>query len=127
MHTVPATIFVGQLPRNTIPRDLEDIFKRYGTITWYDLKKGHKKRYGFVRYEDTRNAEVAINKENGREMRGSIIVVEWAHEPQNRAQPSHSRIDRQSSRSSSYDRPNSRRNQRSQFRSAKSLFKVIVS
>ncbi|CAH1257425.1 SRSF4 [Branchiostoma lanceolatum] len=40
--------------------------------------------YAFIDYEDRRDAEDAIKYENGREIRGSSIVVEWARGPSRR-------------------------------------------
>ncbi|GBM53615.1 hypothetical protein AVEN_20162-1, partial [Araneus ventricosus] len=40
--------------------------------------------YAFVDYEDKRDAEDAIKYENGRELRGQTIVVEWARGPSSR-------------------------------------------
>ncbi|XP_071831934.1 uncharacterized protein [Apostichopus japonicus] len=37
--------------------------------------------YAFVDYDDKRDAEDAIRRENNREVEGQRIVVEWAHGP----------------------------------------------
>ncbi len=46
----------GRLPLDCRPRDLEDMFYKYGRIIRCDVKVG----FGFVEYEDRRDAEDAI-------------------------------------------------------------------
>ncbi|KAK2142995.1 hypothetical protein LSH36_888g00068 [Paralvinella palmiformis] len=67
-------LFVGRLSKNTRTRDLEDLFESYGRLSRCDLKYG----YAFVDFEDRRDAEDAMKYENGRELCGSSIIVEWA-------------------------------------------------
>lgn len=68
-------LFVGRLPRDIRPRELEDLFHKYGRITRCDIKRGG---YGFVEYEDPRDAEDAIKSCDGMRFLGERIVVEWA-------------------------------------------------
>lgn len=68
-------LFVGRLPRDCRPRELEDLFHKYGRITRCDVKRGG---YGFVEYEDPRDAEDAIKALDGVRFLGDRIVVEWA-------------------------------------------------
>ncbi|KAI8647211.1 hypothetical protein BD408DRAFT_439383 [Parasitella parasitica] len=63
-------LFVGRIPREMNNRDLENTFTKYGKITRLDVKKG----FGFVEYEDKRDAEDAIKGIN----EGGELVVEWA-------------------------------------------------
>ncbi|KAL9543017.1 hypothetical protein MBANPS3_008312 [Mucor bainieri] len=63
-------LFVGRIPREMNNRDLEDAFSKYGKITRLDVKKG----FGFVEYDDKRDAEDAIKGINER----GDLVVEWA-------------------------------------------------
>jgi len=77
-----AQLFVGRLGKDVRTRDLEDIFNRYGRLTRCDIKVGGGPlAYAFIDYEDKRDAEDAIKYENGREIRGRGIVVEWAKGP----------------------------------------------
>uniref|UniRef100_T1IXV5 CCHC-type domain-containing protein n=1 Tax=Strigamia maritima TaxID=126957 RepID=T1IXV5_STRMM len=98
-----AQLFIGRLSKDTRVRDLEEIFERYGRLLRCDIKYGgdlllfctcsNFKRiflffptgtgmaYAFVDYDDRRDAEDAIKYENGREVRGQSIVVEWARGP----------------------------------------------
>ncbi|XP_022345139.1 uncharacterized protein LOC111137770 isoform X3 [Crassostrea virginica] len=73
------SLFIGRLSKNTQPRHLEDVFEPYGRLTRCDVKyAGAEMAYGFVDYEDRRDAEDALKYENGREICGSSIRVEWA-------------------------------------------------
>ncbi|KAI8992277.1 hypothetical protein BDB01DRAFT_777830 [Pilobolus umbonatus] len=63
-------LFIGRIPRDMNNRDLEETFSKYGKITRLDLKKG----FGFVEFDDKRDAEDAIK---GITDKGEL-VVEWA-------------------------------------------------
>ncbi|XP_070538978.1 probable splicing factor, arginine/serine-rich 6 [Ptychodera flava] len=76
-----AQLFVGRLSKQTRQRDLENIFTHYGRLSRCDIKYGSGMAYAFVDYEDRRDAEDAIKFENGREVCGQSIVVEWARGP----------------------------------------------
>lgn len=67
-------LFVGNLNPEVRIRDLENVFGRYGRIVRCDLKKN----FGFVQFEDRRDAEEAIKKEDNRRLLGSEMTVEWA-------------------------------------------------
>ena len=67
-------LFVGNLNPEVRMRDLENCFGRYGKIVRCDLKKN----FGFIQFEDRRDAEEAIRKENNRRLLGSEMTVEWA-------------------------------------------------
>ncbi|XP_066276743.1 uncharacterized protein [Branchiostoma lanceolatum] len=84
MSSGPAQLFVGRLSKDCRVRDLEDIFEAYGRLLRCDIKYGISMAYAFIDYEDRRDAEDAIKYENGREIRGSSIVVEWARGPSRR-------------------------------------------
>ncbi|KAG0250353.1 hypothetical protein DFQ27_009455 [Actinomortierella ambigua] len=71
-------LFLGRLTPDTRSRDLEDIFAKYGRITRLDIKRGTNSDYGFVEYEDPRDADEAVHKLNGHTVNGSPIVVEYA-------------------------------------------------
>ena len=56
-------LFLGGLSKDTRRQDLEDVFSRYGKITRCDIKyvNGYAgTAYGFIGYEDERDAEVNI-------------------------------------------------------------------
>ena len=71
-------IFVGRLLKHICSRDLEDIFFPYGKLTRCEVKQGIRLAYGFVEFENRRDAEDAIHLENGREIMGTRVVVEWS-------------------------------------------------
>ncbi|KAK3101345.1 hypothetical protein FSP39_002873 [Pinctada imbricata] len=68
------SLFIGRLSKATRVRDVEDVFEPYGRMTRCEVKYG----YGFVDFEDRRDAEDALRYENGRDICGSSIIVEWA-------------------------------------------------
>jgi len=78
------TLFIGRLNKNARVKDLEDIFETYGRLTRCDIKYGGAEMgkrdmaYGFIDFEDKRDAEDALRYENGRNVCGSNIIVEWA-------------------------------------------------
>jgi len=70
-------LFIGRVNKNTRVKDLEDVFSTYGILTRCDIKYGDM-AFGFVDFEDRRDAEDAMRYENGRSVCGSNIIVEWA-------------------------------------------------
>ncbi|XP_002399999.2 serine/arginine-rich splicing factor RS2Z33 isoform X2 [Ixodes scapularis] len=74
-------LFIGRLPLECRERDVEQVFERYGRLLRCDVKYGTGMAYAFVDYEDHRDAEDAVKYENGREIRGQSVVVEWARGP----------------------------------------------
>lgn len=77
----PQNLFVGRLHKNTRKRDLEKIFEYYGKLSRCDIKYGSGTAYAFVDFEDARDAEDALKYENGRDVLGNTIVVEYAKGP----------------------------------------------
>lgn len=90
-------LFIGRIPMDTRVRELEDVFVKYGRIIRCDVKRGtsepfflsylHTVRYigyGFVEYEDPRDAEDAIKYCDGMRFLGGRMVVELAKGPNNR-------------------------------------------
>ncbi|KAF9112116.1 hypothetical protein BGX27_003965 [Mortierella sp. AM989] len=71
-------LFLGRLTHDTRSKDLEDLFAKYGRVTRLDIKRGTNSGYGFVEYEDPRDAEEAVHKLNGSVVNGNPIVVEFA-------------------------------------------------
>jgi len=93
-----AQLFIGRLPIDIRERDVEQVFEKYGRMLRCDVKYGMYggstgrrgagrtgMAYAFVDYDDRRDAEDAIKYENGKEMRGQSIVVEWARGPSYRS------------------------------------------
>eukprot|EP00455_Lapot_gusevi_P042501 TRINITY_DN5049_c0_g2_i1.p2 TRINITY_DN5049_c0_g2~~TRINITY_DN5049_c0_g2_i1.p2 ORF type:complete len:171 (+),score=32.20 TRINITY_DN5049_c0_g2_i1:80-592(+) len=67
-------VFVGRLPRKVDVRDLEDLFGRYGKIVDISLKAD----FGFILFEDERDADDAIRSLHNYELHGSRITCEPA-------------------------------------------------
>uniref|UniRef100_A0A0K8U0D6 Serine-arginine protein 55 n=1 Tax=Bactrocera latifrons TaxID=174628 RepID=A0A0K8U0D6_BACLA len=71
---VGSRVYVGGLPYGVRERDLERFFKGYGRTRDILLKNG----YGFVEFEDYRDADDAVYELNGKELLGERVVVEPA-------------------------------------------------
>lgn len=101
---VGSRVYVGGLPYGTRERDLEKFFKGYGRTRDILIKNG----YGFVEFEDYRDADDAVYELNGKELLGeSRVVVEPAR---GTARGSHrDRYDDRYGRRGRYDRYNSTR------------------
>lgn len=67
-------VYVGNIPLDTQKRDLERFFKGYGKLIDVLVIKG----YGFVEFEDPRDADEACEDLDGKEMDGGRVKVELA-------------------------------------------------
>lgn len=67
-------LYVGRVPNNARERDIEKFFKGYGSIREVILKNG----YGFVEFDDLRDAEDAVEDLNGKDLMGERLIVEHA-------------------------------------------------
>ncbi|VDK38365.1 unnamed protein product [Taenia asiatica] len=70
-------VYIGRLPARCCERDIEKFFRGYGRLRDIVLKTG----YGFVEFDDERDADDAVYDLHGRELRGERIVVEHARLP----------------------------------------------
>lgn len=68
-------VFVGHLSYQVREKDIDRFFKGYGRVGDIHLKNG----FGFVEFEDQRDAEDAIADLNGKKLLGESISVELAH------------------------------------------------
>ncbi|VDP08641.1 unnamed protein product [Soboliphyme baturini] len=59
-------VYIGRLPYKARERDVEEFFKGYGRIREILLKNG----FGFVEFDDPRDADDAVYNLNGRELCG---------------------------------------------------------
>ncbi|KAH9360939.1 hypothetical protein HPB48_007020 [Haemaphysalis longicornis] len=76
-------VYVGHLSYRVRERDLERFFRGFGKIREVLLKNG----FGFVEFDDYRDADDAVYELNGRELDGERVVVELAHGTARRAPP----------------------------------------
>jgi len=88
-------LFVGRIGYEVRQRDIEELFGRYGKIVNCSLKTN----YGFVEFEDPRDAKEAVHQLNGHRLLDSPLVFEFSHG--NRRSDRGGRDDRRSDR---YDR-----------------------
>ncbi|XP_061729279.1 serine-arginine protein 55 isoform X3 [Cydia pomonella] len=71
---VGSRVYVGGLPFGVRDRDLEKFFKGFGRIRDILIKNG----YGFVEFEDYRDADDAVYELNGKDLLGERVTVERA-------------------------------------------------
>ncbi|KAF8767719.1 Glycine-rich RNA-binding protein RZ1B like protein [Argiope bruennichi] len=105
--------------------DYDDVLQSVHSECWIlpeaeeGKEEGSGKRtgmaYAFVDYDDRRDAEDAIKYENGREIKGQSIVVEWARGPSYRSRDSSSYPRNSNFRRDSYGR-SSRQNSEECYR-----------
>lgn len=62
------SLFIGRVPPEASSQDLEDIFKKYGRISRCDVKNGQSYNYGFVEFEDKRDAEDVLKAHEDKEV-----------------------------------------------------------
>lgn len=71
---VGTRVYVGGLPYGTTERDLERFFRGYGRMRDVLIKNG----YGFVEFDDYRDADDAVYELNGKKLLGERVTVEKA-------------------------------------------------
>ncbi|KAF3850095.1 hypothetical protein F7725_019814 [Dissostichus mawsoni] len=67
-------IFIGRLSPSAREKDVERFFKGYGRIRDIDLKRG----FGFVEFDDPRDAEDAVYELDGKELCSERVTIEHA-------------------------------------------------
>uniref|UniRef100_A0A915LH10 RRM domain-containing protein n=2 Tax=Meloidogyne TaxID=189290 RepID=A0A915LH10_MELJA len=75
-------VYIGNLSSRVTDRELEHFFRGFGKIRDVMLKNG----FGFVEFDDHRDAEDAVYELNGRELCGHRVVVEISHRSQQQQQ-----------------------------------------
>lgn len=73
-ETMTTRVFVGRLNYDVRERDMERFFRGYGRIEDIVLKNG----FGFVDFDDYRDAEDAVRELNGKKLMGERVTVELA-------------------------------------------------
>lgn len=87
MDREEAQLYIGYLPNQARMSDVEEFFKGFGHIKSINLKPG----YGFVVFEDRRDAEEAARDLDGKRMCGEKVDVEMAKGPGNKSRKEYSR------------------------------------
>jgi len=70
-------VYIGNMPSGVRERDLERFFKSYGRPSDVLIKQG----FGFIEFEDYRDADDAVYELNGKELMGQRVSVEHARGP----------------------------------------------
>ncbi|KAL5016071.1 hypothetical protein ScPMuIL_005660 [Solemya velum] len=70
-------IYVGNLPPDIRSRDIEDLFYKFGRITFVDLKTRRGPPFAFVEFEDPRDASDAVSQRDGYNYDGYTLRVEF--------------------------------------------------
>jgi len=70
-------VYVGNLPPDIRSKDVEDLFYKYGTISFIDLKNRRGPPFAFVEFEDPRDAEDAVHARDGYDYDGYRLRVEF--------------------------------------------------
>ncbi|XP_015906500.1 serine/arginine-rich splicing factor 1 [Parasteatoda tepidariorum] len=70
-------IYVGNLPPDIRTKDIEDLFYKFGKITFIDLKNRRGPPFAFVEFEDPRDAEDAVQARDGYDYDGYRLRVEF--------------------------------------------------
>jgi RNA recognition motif-containing protein len=58
-------VYIGEIPRSINKEEIEKMFRNYGHVTKIWLSQ-HPWGFGFIDFEDTRDAEDAVRALNGR-------------------------------------------------------------
>merc|ERR1711962_920536 len=73
-------VYIGNIPSDSRERDIEKFFKGYGRIREIVIKNG----YGFVEFDDYRDADDAVQDMDGKDLQGGRVRVELARDPRDR-------------------------------------------
>ncbi|CAN0207945.1 unnamed protein product, partial [Ectocarpus sp. 13 AM-2016] len=72
-----ARIYIGNLPMDVTEKDMDDVFYKFGRIVDIDLKTpARPPAFGFITFQDARDAEEAVRARDGYDMDGSRLRVE---------------------------------------------------
>lgn len=70
-------IYVGHLPPDIRTKDIQDLFYKFGKVTFVDLKNRRGPPFAFVEFEDPRDAEDAVHARDGYDYDGYRLRVEF--------------------------------------------------
>ncbi|CAA91394.1 putative splicing factor, arginine/serine-rich 2 [Caenorhabditis elegans] len=66
-------VYIGRLPNRASDRDVEHFFRGYGKLSDVIMKNG----FGFVDFQDQRDADDAVHDLNGKELCGERVILEF--------------------------------------------------
>ncbi|CAH0387951.1 unnamed protein product [Bemisia tabaci] len=70
-------VYVGNLPPDIRTKDIQDLFYKFGTVTYVDLKNRRGPPFAFVEFEDPRDADDAVHARDGYDYDGYRLRVEF--------------------------------------------------
>ncbi|KAJ8956392.1 hypothetical protein NQ318_015130 [Aromia moschata] len=70
-------IYVGNLPPDIRTKDIQDLFYKFGKVTFVDLKNRRRPPFAFVEFEDPRDADDAVHARDGYDYDGYRLRVEF--------------------------------------------------
>ncbi|XP_026476849.1 serine/arginine-rich splicing factor 1A-like [Ctenocephalides felis] len=70
-------IYVGNLPPDIRTKDIQDLFYKFGKVTFVDLKNRRGPPFAFVEFEDARDADDAVRARDGYDYDGYRLRVEF--------------------------------------------------
>ncbi|WFD03691.1 hypothetical protein MOBT1_002385 [Malassezia obtusa] len=77
MSDVSARLYLGRLPQGVLREDITDLFRGLGRIVDVRILNG----FGFVEFDDPRDAELAVRDFDGTMFMGDRIIVQFAKQP----------------------------------------------
>ncbi|EFO86288.1 CRE-RSP-2 protein [Caenorhabditis remanei] len=66
-------VYIGRLPNRATDRDVEHFFRGYGKLVDVIMKNG----FGFVDFQDQRDADDAVHDLNGKDLCGERVILEF--------------------------------------------------
>lgn len=80
------TLYVGNLNFRATSADVSELFSSFGKVVSVKLieKDGKKKGFGFVEFEDVKEAQTAKEKLSQQDFMGRKLVVDFARPPKQR-------------------------------------------
>ncbi|WFC97080.1 hypothetical protein MBRA1_003745 [Malassezia brasiliensis] len=77
MSDVSARLYLGRLPQGVLREDITDLFRGLGRIIDVRILNG----FGFVEFDDPRDAELAVRDFDGTMFMGDRLIVQFAKQP----------------------------------------------
>ncbi|XP_018784997.1 PREDICTED: probable splicing factor, arginine/serine-rich 3 [Bactrocera latifrons] len=77
MSRSESRIYVGNLPPDIRTKDIQDLFHKFGKVSFVDLKNRRGPPFAFVEFDDARDAEDAVKARDGYDYDGYRLRVEF--------------------------------------------------